>query len=84
MICHEAAMTSQAPTTTPLQQFSRSKAAIAEVITLAIGAFFYFDLGRFLSLDALKQNRDQLLAFTLLGLLAMVPILYKKVANKST
>jgi len=84
MICHEAAMISQVPTTTPLQQSSRSKAAIAEVIMLAIGAFFYFDLGRFLSLDALKQNRDQLLAFTLLGLLAMVPILYKKVANKST
>jgi uncharacterized membrane protein YdjX (TVP38/TMEM64 family) len=40
------------------------KAIIALVIGLAIGAFFYFDLGRFLSLDALKENRDQLLAFT--------------------
>lgn len=56
MICHEAAMISQVPTTTPLQQSSRSKAAIAEVIMLAIGAFFYFDLGRFLSLDALKKT----------------------------
>jgi hypothetical protein len=84
MICHEVAMTSQAPTTTPLQQSSRSKAAIAVVITLAIGTFFYFDLGRFLSLDAVKQNRDQSLAFTLLGLLAMVSIHYKKSPNKPT
>ena len=82
MICHEAAMTSQAPTTTPLQQSSRSKTAIAVVITLAIGTFFYFDLGRFPSLDAVKQNRDRLLTSTFLGLLTMGPILHKKVANK--
>ncbi len=31
---------------------------------LGIGAFIYFDLGRFLSLDALKSNRDSLLAYT--------------------
>jgi uncharacterized membrane protein YdjX (TVP38/TMEM64 family) len=29
-----------------------------------MAAFFYFDLGRFLSLDALKDNRDYLLTFT--------------------
>lgn len=40
------------------------KIAIAAVIALAIGAFFYFDLGQFLSLAALKDNRDHLLAFT--------------------
>jgi hypothetical protein len=34
------------------------------VIVLAIGAFFYFDLGQFLSLAALKDNRNHLLAFT--------------------
>ena len=28
------------------------------------GSFFYFDLGRYLSLEALKANRDKLLAFT--------------------
>jgi uncharacterized membrane protein YdjX (TVP38/TMEM64 family) len=33
-------------------------------IAVAIGAFFYFDLGRFLSLNALQENRDHLLAFT--------------------
>jgi uncharacterized membrane protein YdjX (TVP38/TMEM64 family) len=37
---------------------------IAAVIAVAIGAFLYFDLGQYLSLDALKHNRDQLLAFT--------------------
>jgi uncharacterized membrane protein YdjX (TVP38/TMEM64 family) len=40
------------------------KIIIVAVMTVAIGAFFYFDLGRFLSLDALKENRDHLLAFT--------------------
>jgi uncharacterized membrane protein YdjX (TVP38/TMEM64 family) len=33
-------------------------------IAVAIGTFFYFDLGRFLSLNSLKEHRDQLLAFT--------------------
>ena len=32
-------------------------------IGLGIAAFFYFDLSRFLSLEGLKSNRDQLLAF---------------------
>lgn len=43
---------------------NHGKIAIAMVIASAIGAFVYFDLGRFLSLEALKENRDQLLAFT--------------------
>jgi uncharacterized membrane protein YdjX (TVP38/TMEM64 family) len=40
------------------------KMSVAVGIALAVGAFFYFDLGRFLSLTALKENRDSLLAFT--------------------
>jgi uncharacterized membrane protein YdjX (TVP38/TMEM64 family) len=40
------------------------KISIAVGVALAIGAFFYFDLGRFLSLTALKENRDSLLVFT--------------------
>ena len=40
------------------------KMSVAVGIALAIGAFLYFDLGRFLSLAALKENRDSLLAFT--------------------
>lgn len=43
---------------------SAGKVILALVIGLAIVTFFYFDLGRFLSLDALRENRDQLLAFT--------------------
>ncbi|HJR76324.1 MAG TPA: TVP38/TMEM64 family protein [Nitrospiraceae bacterium] len=31
---------------------------------IGIGVFLYFDLGRYLSLDALKANRDRLLTFT--------------------
>lgn len=40
------------------------KIAIVAVVAFALALFFYFDLGRFLSLEALKANRDQLLAFT--------------------
>ncbi|MEM1081646.1 MAG: FAD-dependent oxidoreductase, partial [Pseudomonadota bacterium] len=32
--------------------------------TLLIGTFFYFDLGQYLSLEALRNQRDQLLGFT--------------------
>jgi uncharacterized membrane protein YdjX (TVP38/TMEM64 family) len=40
------------------------KIVTAVLIISAIGLFFYLDLGRFLSLEALKANRDHLLAFT--------------------
>lgn len=40
------------------------KFIIAAVLGLAIGAFFWFDLGAYLTLDAVKANRDRLLAFT--------------------
>ena len=40
------------------------KVAIVAVVACGISLFFYFDLGRFLSLEALKANRDHLLAFT--------------------
>ena len=43
---------------------SAVKIAIAAVIALAIGVFYNFDLGRFLSLTVFKDNRDHLLAFT--------------------
>ncbi|MBI3357396.1 MAG: TVP38/TMEM64 family protein [Nitrospirae bacterium] len=56
--------------TTPISDATQSsssntgKISIAIAIGLAIGAFFYLDLGRFLSLTALKENRDNLLSFT--------------------
>lgn len=64
MIRPEAAMTSPAPTTTPARSPVGKKIAILLGVGTAVGLFFYFDLGQFLSLEALKQHRDQLLAFT--------------------
>lgn len=39
------------------------KLVLALLVGVAVAGFLYFDLGRYLSLDALKANRDQLLAF---------------------
>ncbi len=64
MIRHDAAMTTPVSTQSKSSSSSLGKISIALSIALAIGAFFYFDLGRFLSLAALKENRDSLLAFT--------------------
>lgn len=50
------------PVTNPAS--SRGKIVVALLFAAAIGTFFYFDLGRYLSLDSLKANRDSLLAFT--------------------
>ncbi len=60
---HEVTMSSPiAPAAVPSS--SRGKLVVAVLFAAAIGAFFYFDLGHYLSLDALKENRDRLLAFT--------------------
>ena len=40
------------------------KILVALLFATAIGAFFFFDLKTYLSLDALKANRDSLLVFT--------------------
>lgn len=60
----EQTMPNDMPVAQPASGSSAGKLATAVVIACAISAFFYFDLGRVLSLDALKQNRDHLLAFT--------------------
>ncbi len=39
------------------------KIILAAVFAIAIGAFFYFDLAQYLSLQNLKGNRDRLLAY---------------------
>jgi len=57
-------MTDGMPAAKSAEGFNQGKFAVAGLIACAIGAFFFFDLGRFLSLDALKENRDHLLAFT--------------------
>ncbi|MDT7044235.1 TVP38/TMEM64 family protein [Candidatus Nitronereus thalassa] len=53
--------TSSLPNTAP-NPFG--KIVLLSVLGLGIGAFFYFDLGQFFSLEALKSNRDRLLAYT--------------------
>ncbi|HEX2056398.1 MAG TPA: TVP38/TMEM64 family protein [Nitrospiraceae bacterium] len=40
------------------------KIVLMVLLAAGIGLFLYFDLGRYLSLGALKANRDRLLAFT--------------------
>jgi uncharacterized membrane protein YdjX (TVP38/TMEM64 family) len=42
----------------------KGKFLVAGLFVLIIGAFYFFDLMAYLSLDVLKANRDQLLAFT--------------------
>jgi uncharacterized membrane protein YdjX (TVP38/TMEM64 family) len=64
MIRHEAAMTTPALNQSESGSSNLGKIAIAIVVSVTVGAFFYLDLGRFLSLTALKENRDSLLAFT--------------------
>jgi uncharacterized membrane protein YdjX (TVP38/TMEM64 family) len=54
--------------------FSKGKLVIALLLAAAIGGFFYFDLGRYLSLESLKANRDRLLLFTEEHYLASVAI----------
>lgn len=64
MIRQDAVMTTQISTQAGTGGSHSGKVLIAVGIALAIGASFYFDLGRFLSLETLKENRDSLLAFT--------------------
>ena len=64
MIRHDAAMTTPVLNQSESNSSNLGKIFIAIVVALALAAFFYFDLGRFLSLTALKDNRDSLLAFT--------------------
>lgn len=53
---------------------SKGKFLIALLFAAAIGVFFYFDLGRYLTLESLKANRDRLLLFTEEHYLASVAI----------
>lgn len=64
MIRHEVTMSTPMPAAAAAPRSSTGKIALAVAIALALAAFFYFDLGRFLSLAVLKDNRDKLLSFT--------------------
>jgi len=74
MIRHDVAMITPVANQSESGSSNLSKISIIVGIALALGAFFYFDLGRFLSLTALKENRDGLLAFTEANFAAAVGI----------
>lgn len=59
-------MSQDATMTTSVQGSSsiKGKIVVIAIIVAAIGAFFYFVPEQYRSLDALKANRDRLLAFT--------------------
>ncbi|MGE0473587.1 MAG: TVP38/TMEM64 family protein [Nitrospirales bacterium] len=60
----ESNMVSPSSSAPPSSQRAYGKAVIALVLLAGIGVFFFFDLGRFLSLETLKANRDALLGYT--------------------
>lgn len=64
MIREQVSLASPMQATESASKSNIGKIIIILVIACAIGLFFYLDLGRFLSLDALKAHRDQLLVFT--------------------
>ena len=64
MIPVQSAMTTSVESSTAPKNAGLSKLLLGLSIGLGIAAFFYFDLGHYLSLDGLKSNRDHLLAFT--------------------
>lgn len=64
MIREQTVMTNEMPSPEAKSGLSAGKIAMVLAIVVAVAAFFYFDLGRFLSLQALKDNRDYLLSFT--------------------
>lgn len=64
MIPGRTAMQASLDTEAGAGSLSRGKLIVLALFALAIASFLYFDVGRFLSLDALKANRDGLLAFT--------------------
>ena len=64
MIRGQLAMSNEIPVAQTANKTNVGKATIAVFIVGVIAAFFFFDLGRYLSLDALKQHRDQLMIFT--------------------
>ena len=64
MISEQTTMTNEMPSSEVKRGPSAGKIVVLLAIGVGMAAFFYFDLGRFLSLDALKENRDYLLSFT--------------------
>lgn len=60
----EATVTTAVESPSPPKSSGAGKLLVAAVLAAAVAAFLYFELGHYLSLEALKANRDRLLAFT--------------------
>ena len=63
MIRKPIAMSNGIPIAQTANKTHIGKVVIAAIVGGVIAVFFYFDLGRYLSLEALKQHRDQLVLF---------------------
>ena len=64
MLQHQMTMAITPNVDTPTGEPLKGKLIVGLLFAAAIGAFLYFDLKQYLSLDSLKANRDALLAFT--------------------
>ncbi len=64
MISPQGAMTTSVDRSPSAKHGGLGKLVLGLLVGLSIAAFFYFNLGHYLSLDGLKSNRDDLLAFT--------------------
>ena len=63
MIPSQGAMTTSVESPSSSKRSGLGKLMLGILIGLSLVAFFYFDLGHYLSLDGFKSNRDRLLAF---------------------
>jgi uncharacterized membrane protein YdjX (TVP38/TMEM64 family) len=64
MILRQAAMTTTVHSAASTKSSGTGKVVVLMMLVIGVAMFFYFDLGRYLTLDTLKTNRDRLLAFT--------------------
>ena len=64
MIREPIAMPNGIPIDQTGNKTNTGKVVIAAIMVGIFAVFFYFDLGRYLSLEGLKQHRDQLVLFT--------------------
>jgi len=62
------------PTTSESHPTTRARIVILAILASGIGAFVYFDLGQYFSLESLKANRNSLLAYTNVNFSAVVTI----------
>ncbi len=60
----EATMSNATTTSPPSHSSFLGKIILGFILLAGVGSFVYFDLGQYLSLESLKNNRDHLLGYT--------------------